>query len=103
MRKRNNNTESYLKYIIHPGKTLEELIGDRNISPKELADKMEIPESDINAIINGQKNISSDCAKSLEKALGIATSFWTNLQANYDRELLEFEKSKQEAKKDSNR
>ena len=48
-------------------------------------------EKHVSTVIHGQKGISAAFARKLEYALGIETSFWMNLQANYDRELLEFE------------
>lgn len=77
--------------IIHPGETLAEVLEDRAMSQKELAIRTGMTEKHISTVINGQKNISSSFAKKLEYALGIETEFWMNLQANYERELLEFE------------
>lgn len=78
-------------FIIHPGETLAEVLEDREMSQKELAIRTGMTEKHISTVINGQKNISSSFAKKLEYALGIETEFWMNLQANYERELLEFE------------
>lgn len=80
-----------LDLIIHPGETLTEILEDRNMSQKELAIRTGMTEKHISTIVKGQKNISVAFAKKLEYALGIDASFWINLQANYDRELLEFE------------
>ena len=78
-------------FIIHPGETLAEVIEDRDMSQRELAVRTGMTEKHISTVIHGQKGISASFAKKLEYALGIETSFWMNLQANYDRELLEFE------------
>ena len=78
-------------YIIHPGETLAEVIEDRGMTQRELAVRTGMSEKHISTVIHGQKNISAAFARKLEYALGIETSFWMNLQANYDRELLEFE------------
>ncbi len=77
--------------IIHPGETLVEILEDRDMSQKELAIRTGMTEKHISTVVKGQKNISVAFAKKLEYALGIDASFWINLQANYDRELLEFE------------
>lgn len=79
------------EYIIHPGETLAEVIEDREMSQRELAVRTGMTEKHISTVIHGQKGISAAFARKLEYALGIETSFWMNLQANYDRELLEFE------------
>ena len=77
--------------IIHPGETLAEVLEDREMSQRELAIRTGVTEKHISTIIHGQKNISAAFAKKLEYALGIEAAFWMNLQASYDRELLEFE------------
>lgn len=78
-------------YIIHPGETLAEVIEDREMTQRELAVRTGMTEKHISTVIHGQKSISAAFAKKLEYALGIEASFWMNLQADYDRELLEFE------------
>ena len=78
-------------YIIHPGETLAEVIEDREMTQRELAVRTGMTEKHISTVIHGQKSISAAFARKLEYALGIETSFWMNLQANYDREILEFE------------
>lgn len=76
--------------IIHPGETIEEILEMRGISQAELAARTGVSAAYISSIISGKKNISSKFAMSLEYALGVSKSFWLNLQANYDAELLEF-------------
>lgn len=78
-------------YIIHPGETLSEVIEDRQITQRELAIRTGMTEKHISTVIHGQKSISANFARKLEYALGIESSFWVNLQNNYDRELIEFE------------
>ena len=43
----------------------------------------------VSNVIAGKKDISTNFAMALEYALGVPKSFWLNLQANYDAELLE--------------
>jgi len=78
-------------FIIHPGKTLAEVLEDREMSQKELAIRTGMTEKHVSTIVNGMKPISVAFAKKLEYALGIEATFWINLQSNYDRELIEFE------------
>lgn len=91
MEKEQNTIGLSRDFIIHPGETLAEVLEDREMSQKELAIRTGMTEKHISTVIHGQKNISSSFAKKLEYALGIETEFWMNLQANYERELLEFE------------
>ncbi len=79
------------EFIIHPGKTLKEILDERCMSQKELALRTGVTESHVSSVINGRKGISVKFAKKLEYALGVDTSFWVNLQANYDKELADFE------------
>lgn len=87
--------------IIHPGETLDEIIKDREMSQKELAIRTGVTEKHINTVIKACKPISVAFAKKLEYALGIDSSFWINLQSNYDRELLEFSELNQISQEES--
>lgn len=78
-------------FIIHPGETLKEILEDRGMSQRELAIRTGVKEPFISSLVNCQKDISVSFAKKLEYALGIDASFWINLQANYDKELADFE------------
>lgn len=77
--------------IIHPGETLKEILEDREMSQRELALRADVTEKHISNVVNCLKPISVNFAKKLEYALGIDASFWINLQANYDKELADFE------------
>jgi HTH-type transcriptional regulator/antitoxin HigA len=79
------------EFIIHPGETLKEVLEDRNMSQKELAIRTDVTESHVSSVVNCQKAISVSYAKKLEYALSIDAGFWVNLQANYDKELADFE------------
>lgn len=91
MEKERNTVGLSRDYIIHPGETIEEVLEDREMTQRELSIRTGVTEKHISTVIHGQKNISASFAKKLEYALGIEASFWMNLQAVYDRELLEFE------------
>ena len=74
--------------LIHPGETIADIIEDRNLTQKELANRAGVSEAFLSAVIKGKKDISNGLAKGLEYALGVPSSFWLNLQANYNSELL---------------
>jgi HTH-type transcriptional regulator/antitoxin HigA len=82
-------------FIIHPGETLREMLEDRNMTQRELAMRTDVKEPHISGIVNCQKPISVSFAKKLEYALGVDASFWINLQANYEKELADFEEINQ--------
>lgn len=76
--------------LVHPGETIAEAIEDRGINQKELAIRTGFSEKHISTILNGKKSISAKFAIALELALDIPSTFWNNLQANYDLELESF-------------
>lgn len=87
--------------LIHPGETISDLLEERGITQKELAQRAGVSEAFLSDVIHGKKDISRGLAMGLEYALGVPRSFWLNLQANYDAELLSIqeEESVQEEEK----
>ena len=47
----------------------------------ELATRMGRPQQAVNEIVNGKKMITAETALEIERALGVAAAFWTNLGA----------------------
>ncbi|MBR1582564.1 MAG: HigA family addiction module antidote protein [Spirochaetales bacterium] len=74
--------------LIHPGETILDLLNERGISQKELANRAGVSEPFLSDVIHGKKDISKGLAKGLEYAFGVSSSFWLNLQANYDSEMM---------------
>ena len=77
--------------IIHPGETLADILEDRGISQKELSVRTGVTAAYVNMVIAGKKNVSANFAMALEYALDIPKSFWLNLQAHYEAELLDYQ------------
>lgn len=75
--------------VIHPGETIADVLEQRNITQLELATRTGMSPAYVNNVISGKKDISAKFAMHLEYALSIPKSFWLNLQANYDAEMLE--------------
>lgn len=75
--------------IIHPGETIADVLEERGISQVELASRTGVSSAYISNVIAGKKGISANFAMGLEYALGVPKSFWLNLQAIYESELLE--------------
>lgn len=75
--------------IIHPGETIADILTERGITKAELAARTGVTPAFVCNVIAGKKDISANFALALEYALGVSKSFWINLQANYDAELLE--------------
>lgn len=83
------------EFIIHPGETLKEMLEDREMTQRELSIRTDVTETHVSNIVNCLKPISVSFAKKLDYALGVDASFWINLQANYDREIADFEEVNQ--------
>ena len=75
--------------IIHPGETIADVLEDRGITQAELSSRTGVSSAYVSNVIAGKKGISANFAMGLEYALGVPKSFWLNLQANYESELLE--------------
>ncbi len=75
--------------IIHPGETIADVLEERGITQAELASRAGVSSAYVSNVIAGKKGISVNFARGLEYALGVPKSFWLNLQANYESELLE--------------
>ena len=76
--------------IIHPGETIADILSERGISQLELASSTGVSPAYVSKVVSGKKDISAKFAFALEYALDVPKSFWLNLQANYDAELLEY-------------
>lgn len=79
--------------IIHPGETIAEVLEERNLTQVDLVARSGFTTAYVSKVIAGKKDISSNFAMALEYALGVPKSFWLNLQANYEAELLELNES----------
>lgn len=75
--------------IIHPGETISDILEARNITQDELAARTGVSPEFVGSVIAGKTDISDEFSIALEYALEIPKSFWLNLQAGYDEELLE--------------
>ena len=77
--------------IIHPGETLLEIIETKKMSQAELSVRTGHSQKHISKVVNGTAPISASFAQALEYVLGIDSSFWLNLQAQYDDQIQEYE------------
>ena len=79
--------------IIHPGETIADVLAERNITQAELAARTDVSPAYISKVVAGECGITSGFAVNLEYALGVPKSFWLNLQANHEADLLEYKES----------
>ena len=78
-----NNLIDIIKGI-HPGKFIERELKKKNLTQRALAEETAIPFQTINAIIAGRRNLTTEQAIKLDKALGYEEGFFAILQTHYD-------------------
>lgn len=73
---------------VPPGATIEEQLCDRRMSQKEFAARMDMSETYISKLIDGDVQLTPEVAVRLEAVLGIPAKFWNNLEAIYREKLI---------------
>ncbi|MBO6051880.1 MAG: HigA family addiction module antidote protein [Bacteroidales bacterium] len=71
-------------FATHPGELIKDELVERKMTQKELAELTGIKPSILSETINGKRSISLNVAVALEKAIGIPTQYWMNLQTQYN-------------------
>ena len=74
-------------YAIPPGETVREVMESLELTQSELAERTGRPKKTINEIIKGKAAITYETALQFERVLGVAASFWSNLEHNYQAAL----------------
>ena len=69
---------------IHPGAILKAELKERGIRQNAFAKEIGMQPTHLNALLQGNRNISPQLAIRLEKALDIPAHIWMNLQENYN-------------------
>lgn len=77
-----------------PGATIKEQLGDRKMSQKEFAARMDLSEKHISKLINGEVQLTPEVAVRLEMVLGVPAKFWNNLEAIYREKLVKVQNEK---------
>lgn len=77
---------SLSELLPHPGETLAELLETYGMSQFELSQRIGFTPKHINEVCKGKKSITPDMAIKLSTVFNLSSSFWNNLQANYDSE-----------------
>lgn len=85
--------QNAFEWLIHPGEIISDILEERNLTQKELAQRAGVSEAFLSDVIHGKKDISKEFAWDLECALEVPRSFWLNLQANYDAEKKKLQKN----------
>lgn len=69
---------------IHPGSILKAELKERGIRQNAFAKEIGMQPTHLNALLQGNRNITPQLAIRLEKALSIPAHIWMNLQENYN-------------------
>ncbi|MCE8163787.1 MAG: HigA family addiction module antidote protein [Candidatus Moeniiplasma glomeromycotorum] len=70
---------------IHPGEMLrEEFLIPAKLTPKKLAQGINIPVEEVKDILEKKKDLSTDMACRLALYFGMSFDFWLNLQKVYE-------------------
>ena len=72
---------------IHPGEILADELEEIGLNISQIAEKIDIPEQELNLIIEGKCNLNAEIALRLGKFFNIGANFWMNLQQAYDLEI----------------
>ena len=68
-----------------PGEILfEEFMQPLNLTPEQLAERIEVPVQRINEIVNSQAGITPDIAIRLSRLFGTSVEYWLNMQLKID-------------------
>lgn len=80
------NTHLIPAEAIHPGEILADELDARALSQVEFAKITGIPKTQLNELIKGKRDFSSEICLFVAKALKMDTEIWLNLKNNYELE-----------------
>ena len=72
---------------IHPGEILAGELEEIELSPKHLADIIQVPPNRVYQLLAGKRNMTADTALRLGRYFGTSPDFWMNLQSSYELDL----------------
>jgi HTH-type transcriptional regulator/antitoxin HigA len=78
-------------WISPPGDTIADLIGERDWTQPQLAERLGCTTKHISQLINGKVPISEQTALKLERVLGSTTAFWLSREAHYRSSIQRFQ------------
>ncbi len=74
----------------HPGEILkEEFLYPLDMSARDLAEKLHVPNNRISDLIRGKRGMTADTALRLARHFNTSAAFWMNLQINHDLSVAE--------------
>jgi len=88
-------------YSVHPGEFLEDIIESRNLTKRDVAQRLDVNPSLITNITACKKPIGPELAIKLEHVLGVSRNIWINMNSDY-RMFQEKQKEKERLKNREN-
>lgn len=76
-------TEYQPDLVTPPGETLQETLEALDMSPVEFVARTGLPIDLLKQILEGSAPMTPETARAFEKAIGIPTQFWLNLESSY--------------------
>jgi addiction module HigA family antidote len=68
----------------HPGYYVDELIEESGLSREEFARRIGVKADALDALVRGERPLTTDVASGLASAFGTSVTYWLNLQRSYD-------------------
>lgn len=72
---------------IPPSETIQECLEERKLTPKDFAKLLDCTLKEVKELLYNKIAITEEIAKKLEKTFGVSTTFWLNLEKNYQETL----------------
>lgn len=72
-----------LDFAVPPGETLRELLEEKGMTQRELAERVGLSPKHVNQLIHGLVRLTPDVAESLERVVGTPARLWNRLEADY--------------------
>ena len=69
---------------VHPGRFLRDELESLDLSAREFAEHIHVPQEVVAGIMNEERSITAQMAIRLGQAFGTTAQYWLNLQTIYD-------------------
>jgi len=81
-----------------PGDTIAELLLNKGLSNKQLADSIDFSEEKVDKLLEGRISITQKIAEKLELSLGSTKSYWMRRDSQYKEDLLRYKEEASDRK-----
>lgn len=83
-----NSSQFQPNWVSAPGDTIQDLLEERNISLLSFAAQLDQTLEDVEKLLRGDRAITIDRARILERLFGAPSTFWISREAKYREELV---------------